>query len=126
MRVLSRNGKVFARLKHHYKELQVIVFNQCRDFGTRGWRFKSSIPDQFFSCRSIDSLPKARVFFAHPNLSASKSPPHSSSREARSRFRRYPSMHKPFPMLVVLCLTATLALAQGPPPAARVCEIHTN
>ena len=35
-------------------------------------------------------------------------------------------MHKPFPVLVVLCLTATLALAQGPPPAARVCEIHTN
>lgn len=35
-------------------------------------------------------------------------------------------MHKPFLVLVGLCLTATLAFAQGPPSAARVCEIHTN
>ncbi|HET9791885.1 MAG TPA: hypothetical protein VFR08_11320 [Candidatus Angelobacter sp.] len=35
-------------------------------------------------------------------------------------------MHKPFPVLLVFCLAATLALAQGPPQAARVCEIHTN
>jgi len=35
-------------------------------------------------------------------------------------------MRKPLLLLVVCCLTATLAVAQAPPPAASVCEIHTN
>jgi hypothetical protein len=35
-------------------------------------------------------------------------------------------MQKTFPVLMVLCLGATLAIAQAPTPAARVCEIHTN
>ena len=34
-------------------------------------------------------------------------------------------MRKPFLVLFIVCLTATLALAQAPPPA-KVCEIHIN
>jgi hypothetical protein len=34
-------------------------------------------------------------------------------------------MRKPFLLLVLVCLTATLAVAQAPPPA-KVCEVHIN
>jgi hypothetical protein len=35
-------------------------------------------------------------------------------------------MRRPFLTSAVFCLTTTLALAQASPPAASVCEIHTN